>query len=359
MSKQATLLALLFYALMPLVVNAQSAPNYARPPHPNETFAPKVVFIGDYVTAQWASAFAANPNWINQGNPQGICCFDTPVMNMAPVIALHPAAVHIMIGQSDAAAVHSDDYNDYITGVVNEISGLVQQAKAANIKVILGIEPYVLTGGQSPPLVNAVIAGYGAVNNIPVINYGDALCTCVGSVGSAPGFGSNPATTGDSSYDVFNLYGGGQYFEAAPAGTFLDFPFPEEIVTPTGYSLMTTLAESVINTMNLKLETGWLSDVGKADLNTDYEGPTLVNVNTVSPQAVLQFIPIGLYSDGSQHAVINTTFQGSSGTWTSSNPLVMYVSQTGVAWALSAGTTTIKYTPPNGAPFAPWVMYVE
>jgi hypothetical protein len=341
-------LCLLLSALVPLVANAQLAPNYHRLQAPAN--APKVVFVGDYVTAQWASAFAANPNWINQGNPEGICCFTVPVMNMAAVEALHPAAVHIMIGQADAAAVHSDDYNDYITGVVNEISGLVQQAKAANIKVILGIEPYVLTGGQSPPLINAVIAGYGAVNNIPVINYGDALCGCVGSVGQGAGF-SSPG-------DVFNLYGGGPYFELAPAGTFLDFPFPEEIVTPTGYNLMTNLAESVINTMNLKLEAGWLSDVGKADLNTDYEGPTLVNVNTVSPQAVLQFIPIGLYSDGSQHAVINTNFQGSSGTWTSSNPLVMYVNQSGLAWALSAGTTTIKYTPPNGAPFASWVMYV-
>lgn len=29
--------------------------------------APKVVFIGDEITYGWASAFAANPNWINKG----------------------------------------------------------------------------------------------------------------------------------------------------------------------------------------------------------------------------------------------------------------------------------------------------
>jgi hypothetical protein len=332
------------------VVNAQLAPNYVPPPHPNETPAPKVVFVGDYVTAQWASAFAANPNWVNQGNPEGICCFSVPTIDMAAVIALHPAAVHIMIGQADAAAIHSDDYNDYLIGIGYELNGLVQQAKAANITVILGIEPYVLTNGQSPQQLNAVIAGYGAVNNIPVINYGDALCACVGSVSSAPGFASG---------DVFSLYGGGPYFELAPAGTFPNFPFPEEIVTPTGYNLMTRLAESVINTMNLKLEAGWLSNVGRADLNDEGAAPVLINVNTVSPQAVLQFIPIGYYSDGSQHAVINTNFQGAGGTWTSSNPFVMYVNQAGLAWALSQGTATIKYTPPNGAPFASWVMNVN
>jgi hypothetical protein len=53
--------------LMPAVVNAQLAPNYVRPRLPNETPAPTVVFVGDYVTAEWASAFAANPNWINKG----------------------------------------------------------------------------------------------------------------------------------------------------------------------------------------------------------------------------------------------------------------------------------------------------
>jgi hypothetical protein len=34
------------------------------------TAPPKVVFVGDYITAQWASAFAANPNWINLGAAQ-------------------------------------------------------------------------------------------------------------------------------------------------------------------------------------------------------------------------------------------------------------------------------------------------
>jgi hypothetical protein len=57
-------LCLLLSALVPLVTNAQLAPNYHRPQAP-----PKVVFIGDWVPYNWASAFAANPNWVNQGTP--------------------------------------------------------------------------------------------------------------------------------------------------------------------------------------------------------------------------------------------------------------------------------------------------
>jgi hypothetical protein len=56
-------LCLLLSAFIPLVVNAQGAPNYARQQAP-----PKVVFIGDYITYYWDSAFAANPNWINKGS---------------------------------------------------------------------------------------------------------------------------------------------------------------------------------------------------------------------------------------------------------------------------------------------------
>jgi uncharacterized protein YjdB len=51
--------------------------------------------------------------------------------------------------------------------------------------------------------------------------------------------------------------------------------------------------------------------------------------------------------------------QGSTGTWTSSNPVVMYVNQHGLAWALSNGTTIIRYTSPNGVAFSKWIMYVN
>jgi hypothetical protein len=85
---------------------------------------------------------------------------------------------------------------------------------------------------------------------------------------------------------------------------------------------------------------------------------SLTNINTVVPPSVLKFIPIGLYSDGSQHPMLNS-FQGSSGTWTSSNPLVMTINQLGVAWSISPGMTIIRYTAPDGVAFSEWVMCVS
>jgi hypothetical protein len=109
------------------------------------------------------------------------------------------------------------------------------------------------------------------------------------------------------------------------------------------------------------LEAGYLQNVEQYNDNVVFTSGTAapINVNTVYPGAVLQFTPVGLYSDGSYHSLLNIRFQGSSGTWTSSNPLVMYVNQRGVAWANSPGKTIIRYTPPNGAKFSEWVMYVN
>ena len=72
----------------------------------------------------------------------------------------------------------------------------------------------------------------------------------------------------------------------------------------------------------------------------------------------MQFTPTGVYSDGSQQILLNPNFQGSNGTWTSSNPLVMYISPSGLAWALSQGTAIIRYTSPSGVNFSEWIMYI-
>ena len=198
--------------------------------------------------------------------------------------------------------------------------------------------------------MNSVIASYGAANHIPVINYGDALCVCVGSV-SGSAFSLVP--TGSS----FGYPVGGtgplivpSTYPALTTGSYL---------TPSaaGYSVMTQMAETAISTLSLTLKGGWLSDVQQQNSNEGINAPT-PNVNTVYPGAVLQFTPVGLYSDGSQQPLVNSNFQGSSGTWTSSNPLVMYVSQTGETWALSPGTAIIHYVTPSGVPFSEWIMYV-
>jgi hypothetical protein len=304
------------------------------------TAAPKVVFVGDYITAQWASAFAANPNWINQGKPEAIWLGSNESVNMANVISLHPTAIHILIGLSASAGTDDATQQISVPAFLDYINSLVQQAKAANIQVIFGLEPSPpnVNGGFLPQM-NAAIASYGAKYGIPVINYADVICNCVSSLGGASSsqfFQENAAS-----------------FPASPAVPWDD----DGTVTVAGYSLMTPLAESVVNTMNLKLVTGWLSNVEASSESTGDNGP-VSNVNTVSTPAVVQFTPVGYYSDGSQHPMLNTSFQGASGTWASSNPLVMYVNQKGLAWAISAGTTSITYTAPNGVAFSRWVMYV-
>ncbi len=54
-------------ALLALIFSAFASATAATTAKAATT--PKVVFIGDYITYQWASAFAANPNWINEGSP--------------------------------------------------------------------------------------------------------------------------------------------------------------------------------------------------------------------------------------------------------------------------------------------------
>jgi hypothetical protein len=77
---------------------------------------PKVVFIVDQFTYNWAATPGAFPsNWINQGwaNPGYSNCFmtcgggtseSTQQRFQADVISLHPAIVHIMVGSDDADA---------------------------------------------------------------------------------------------------------------------------------------------------------------------------------------------------------------------------------------------------------------
>ncbi len=306
------------------------------------TAPPKVVFIGDWATYSWAGAFAANPNWINEGTPgvgllgQGNSS-ETLSRFQSDVVNLHPSIVHIMIGSSDAD--EDDDANFQLTlpYFLNNLDAMVKQAKAANIQVVLGIEPSTLSFDSSIlEQLNSVIASYGATNDIPVINYEGALC---GYVCSGDGTAVGYSWTGESSLLATSAENGGL------------------IPSAIGYSVMTQMAEATINTLNLTLKGGWLQNVQQFNGNED-SGPT-PDVNTVQPGAVVQFTPTGLYSDGSQQVLLNTNLQGSNGTWTSSDPLVMNVNQSGMTWAISQGTATIRYLPPSGIKFSEWIMYVK
>jgi lysophospholipase L1-like esterase len=306
------------------------------------TPAPRVVFIGDWVTYSWDGAFAANPNWINQGTPgQGLLgngnSADTLARFQADVVDLHPAIVHIMIGSSDADEDDDAMYRLTFANFRSNLDSMVKEARAANIQVILGIEPQNLAFGGPIEPINSIVANYGAANKILVINYGDALCGCVGSTGAI-----------SVGYDFAS-----QNALMVPA---TDQIASELIPSATGYALMTQMAEAAINTIHATVERGYLQNIEQANDNED-NGPTS-NVDSVNVGAVVQFTPQALYRNGSVQPILNSNFAGSSGTWTSSNPLVMYVSQKGLAWSLSPGKAIITYTSPTGIRFSEWGMNI-
>jgi acyl-CoA thioesterase-1 len=319
-----------FLSLSVLVLSALASATAATPAPP------KVVFIGDPITLNWTSAFAANPNWINKGAPfSGGYSNEMLARFQSDVVSLHPAIVHIMAGGEDSYFV-SDESALYMSqSLFMNLDAMVKAAKAANIKVILGTTPPISNDSGYITQVNAIIAGYGAANNIPVVDYADAICGCasLGMNYNAPFLTSPFMTT---------------------ATGILPLPATGYLPSTAGYAAMTQLAEVAVATLNLKLVGGWLSNTSFGE---GYGGQA--NINTLSPPDYVQFTPIGLYSDGSQHPMINSNMQDATGTWTSSNPVVMNVNQQGLAWALSNGTTIIRYTAPNGVAFSEWIMYVN
>ena len=87
-------------------------------------------------------------------------------------------------------------------------------------------------------------------------------------------------------------------------------------------------------------------------------GAPVTNVNSVMAGVTVRFTPIARYSDGlTEQVMYNTNLIGANGTWTSSNPPVGYVTQSGRFWAISQGTAIVHYTAP-GAGFSEWIMYV-
>lgn len=316
------------------------------------TTAPKVVFIGDPITYGWTNAFTANPTWINKGASTWENGSSAAILSQfqTDVVNLHPAIVHIMIGAEDAGAAHDATFPAYTANFLTALNSMVTEANSANIKVVLGIEPanFTVPNGAAE-LLNAIVANYGAQHNIPVINYGDALCGCVGSTG-ATGVGYDWVYNSViSSFEITN------YLVPGPGGT--SDALYDAVPSTAGYALMTQMAEAAINTLGSTLEGGYLQDVELPILANESGQP--VNVNTVDPGTAVQFTPYGYYSNGLLEPFLNSNFAGATGTWASSNPLVMSVSQKGLAWSLSPGTAVITYTSPSGKNFNRWIMYVN
>jgi hypothetical protein len=300
--------------------------------------APKVVFVGEDFTTAWQSTpqFTANTNWIGAGvqNPGAFGGSDVVLENFqTDVINQHPAFVHIMTGFGDLTTIKDSTPLGFVAqNWESDIMAMVAMAQKANIKVILGNLPASLPPQTNPAgvqLFNAWLDQYGRANHIPVVNYHDALCQCVGST---------------MPYDTFAAGLG-----VPNAG--------ESTPSAAGYSLITQMAQTAIATYGLTVQSGYLSNVLLPDYNLGRE-QNQPQVNAVLNGSKLIFTAQATWSDGVVRPLLNQNFDGMQGIWTSSNPAVMSINQQGQAVAYSPGTTTISFRSASGVPFSPWIMTV-
>jgi lysophospholipase L1-like esterase len=307
------------------------------------TSAPKVVFIGDYITHNWTSGFAANPNWINQGVNGAGLGNQQQTYDVVAAIAQHPAVIHILIGANLSVNTPPHDVPGGELAFASTIDAMVKQIQAAHIKVILGLTPSagsISFGDYDSGFYNEIIAAYGAAQGITVVNYANAMCQCISDVDST----------------LVQVPNGNQQMASIPSPNPSIGPQEALLPTAAGYAIMTTLAETAIADQYLTIESGYLQNVELPVFTNDFQGAK--NVATCTNTCEIQFTPIGYYSDGSTHPQINTTLNGNDGTWTSSNPLVVSVNQQGLANALTPGTAIIKYIPANGMKFNEWIMTI-
>jgi hypothetical protein len=317
---------------------------------------PKVVFIGDYITANWT--YPTNPSWTNLGvtTPDSYSNDGNSsewAANFQTVLNLHPDIVHILVGAEDAALEDDGSYQIIGSVFAQNIQQMVQQAKANNIKVILGTTPRSAPGNIGVLEMNAFVEQYGAANGVTVVNYADALCGCVSSTGAYGTGSSYPAVTPGHTYIPVPLM---TTTTSLVPGGFPALPIP----SAAGYAVMTQMVENAITTATgATLQSGYLQNVDFGmGINVNANVPYF-NQNSVVPGMSLQFTPYGTYNSGVTQALLNTNFAGVSGTWTSSNPTVMYVTPSGLAYALSPGSAWITYVSPGGVAFSPWVMTVS
>jgi hypothetical protein len=322
----AAALAVSLSALIPVAANAAT-------PAPQ-----KVAFIGDWLTDSWSATFPAN--WIDYDQGGGF----PPTSQISAAIAAKPSIIHIMIGLQ---YIDDDAGYNLVTGLLEEdLVGDITQAHAAGIPVVVGIAPLQLTSGfavqQAGLEVYAIATKYG----VPVINYSGAFSNAqTGYAGQVSGSGGTA-----------QLFGGVGSFFTPSANEYSEY-----VPTPAGYAIMTMMAQTAFSTLNAQPKSLYLQDIefGSEDTQTSSGCcATPSNVNTVSPGNTVQFYPVITYTNGVSGAGLNSNFlTGSNGAWTSSNPAVGFVNQSGQFWAFSQGTTIVKFTLPNGV-WNEWIMYV-
>jgi hypothetical protein len=310
-------------------------------PVANAQTPPKVVFTGDTFTYNWqqSAAFTANKNWIGAGLDSFGSTFQesTYVADdfQTNVINQHPDLVFIETGSSDIAfQLDSTPLGAEWPAAANAIVQMVDMAQKASVKVILGNVPvgnpnFPGLPGSNSDYFNSWLETYAQAVNIPIVNLQYWLQN--GCSGLSPCAGTL-ATNQPGSVDVL-------------------------IPTDAGYQFITQLAQTAIATYGLKIKGGYLSNVETINA-TNGQSPLLPQVNSEGTGARVQFTPVAQWSDGVNRPILNTPYGGVLGTWWSTNPGVMAITQQGLAYAYNAGTATIWFKSASGVTFSPWTMTV-
>lgn len=139
--------------------------------------APRVVFLGDSITENWA---LADPALFAHGvENRGISGQTTAQMLVrfrADVVALHPQVVHILAGTNDVAG------NTGPTSAAefeNNVMSMVEIARANGIRVVLGSIPPTASFSWQPQLnpvptiraLNTWLHAYAKQQRVPYIDY--------------------------------------------------------------------------------------------------------------------------------------------------------------------------------------------
>jgi GDSL-like Lipase/Acylhydrolase family len=304
---------------------------------------PKVVFTGDTFTYNWQQtpAFKANNNWIGAGLDSFGSTFleSTNVADdfQTNVINQHPDFVFIETGSSDIFwQIDSTPLGAEWPDAANAIVQMVDMAQKAGIKVILGNVP--MGNPNFPGLpdpdsdyFNNWLQTYAQAVNIPIVNLQYWLQEGCSGLGPCAG---PLATNQASSIDIL-------------------------IPTDAGYQFITQLAQTAIATYGQKIKGGYLSDVETINAYRGQPPPNPTQVNSVGTGARVQFTPVAQWSDGANRPMLNSPYGGVLGTWWSTNPGVIAVTQQGLAYAYNAGTATIWFQSASGVTFSPWTMTVN
>ncbi|MGZ6017794.1 MAG: GDSL-type esterase/lipase family protein [Phenylobacterium sp.] len=155
----------------------------------------RVIFLGDSITELWRAAdpgffddHVVNRGISGQTSSQLVLRFEQDV------VALHPKAVHIMIGTNDVAGNAGPERPEDLK---NNLRAMAAIAKANHIRVILGAIPPASVISWRPSIrpaaqirdLNAWIAGFAKTEGLGFVDYGPVL--------AGPDGGMKPALTRD------------------------------------------------------------------------------------------------------------------------------------------------------------------